>query len=92
MRIERVNRGQQVGFYRKDFLNFAIVRNSIALAVRTGSRDQLTFVRYGVTIAIHRDRMIGHGKDDTLFAKIDGFVSFRDRGRKGKFVSVLPEA
>ena len=35
---------------------------------------------------------VGHGKDDTLFAKIDGFVSFRDRGRKRKFVSVLPEA
>jgi large subunit ribosomal protein L27 len=35
---------------------------------------------------------VGLGKDDTLFAKIDGFVSFRDRGRKGKFVSVLPEA
>ncbi|NKB86873.1 MAG: 50S ribosomal protein L27 [Acidobacteria bacterium] len=35
---------------------------------------------------------VGLGKDDTLFAKIDGFVSFRDRGRKGKFVSILPEA
>lgn len=35
---------------------------------------------------------VGRGKDDTLFAKVDGFVSFRDRGRKGKFVSVTPEA
>ncbi len=35
---------------------------------------------------------VGHGKDNTLFAKIDGYVSFRDRGHKGKFVSVLPEA
>jgi large subunit ribosomal protein L27 len=35
---------------------------------------------------------VGLGKDDTIFAKIDGFVTFRDRGRKGKFVSVLPEA
>ena len=35
---------------------------------------------------------VGRGKDDTLFAKSDGYVSFRDRGRKGKFISVLPEA
>jgi large subunit ribosomal protein L27 len=33
---------------------------------------------------------VGRGKDDTLFAKITGIVSFRDRGRLGKFISVSP--
>lgn len=31
---------------------------------------------------------VGLGKDDTLFAKVDGIVVFRDRGRHGKFVSI----
>ena len=33
---------------------------------------------------------VGVGRDDTLFAKSDGYVTFRDKGRRGKFVSVLP--
>jgi len=33
---------------------------------------------------------VGRGKDDTLFARTDGVVQFRDRGRRGKFVNVLP--
>jgi large subunit ribosomal protein L27 len=33
---------------------------------------------------------VGRGKDDTLFAKSDGVVNFRSRGRMGKFISVLP--
>jgi large subunit ribosomal protein L27 len=33
---------------------------------------------------------VGRGKDDTLFAKVDGVVQFRDRGRRGKYVNVLP--
>jgi large subunit ribosomal protein L27 len=33
---------------------------------------------------------VGRGKDDTLFAKITGVIEFRDRGRLGKFVSVVP--
>ncbi len=33
---------------------------------------------------------VGVGCDDTLFAKADGVVSFQDKGRRGKFVSVLP--
>ena len=33
---------------------------------------------------------VGRGKDDTLFALTDGFVQFQDRGRRGKFVNVLP--
>lgn len=32
------------------------------------------------------------GKDDTLFAKVDGYVSFERKGKNGKQVSVyLPE-
>lgn len=31
---------------------------------------------------------VGRGKDDTLFAKIDGIVEFRNRGRKGRMISV----
>ncbi len=33
---------------------------------------------------------VGRGKDDTLFAKADGVVQFQNRGRRGKFVHVLP--
>jgi large subunit ribosomal protein L27 len=35
---------------------------------------------------------VGIGKDDTLFAKTQGIVVFRDRGRAGKFISVDPSA
>jgi len=35
-------------------------------------------------------RNVGKGKDDTLFALVDGVVSFQDRGRRGKFVHVAP--
>ena len=33
---------------------------------------------------------VGRGKDDTLFALIDGVVLFQDKGQDGRFVSVLP--
>ena len=33
---------------------------------------------------------VGRGKDDTLFARITGFVRFEDKGRDGRYVSVLP--
>ncbi len=33
---------------------------------------------------------VGRGKDDTLFAKMDGVVKFQDKGRRGKFVHILP--
>ena len=33
---------------------------------------------------------VGRGKDDTLFAKITGVVRFADRGRLGRFISILP--
>ena len=32
---------------------------------------------------------VGRGKDDTLFAKIDGVVKFQNRGRRGTFVHIL---
>lgn len=31
---------------------------------------------------------VGLGRDDTLFAKVDGVVRFQDRGRKGRFVHI----
>ncbi|MGH9442130.1 MAG: 50S ribosomal protein L27 [Thermoanaerobaculia bacterium] len=31
---------------------------------------------------------VGRGKDDTLFAKISGVVRFRDRGRRGRSISI----
>lgn len=33
---------------------------------------------------------VGLGKDDTLFAKIDGTVQFQNRGQRGMFVHILP--
>ncbi len=35
---------------------------------------------------------VGRGKDDTLFALIDGVVTFENKGQKGKFISVYPVA
>jgi large subunit ribosomal protein L27 len=35
---------------------------------------------------------VGQGKDDTLFAKMNGVVKFQDRGRRGKFIHILPAA
>ncbi|UCF67074.1 MAG: 50S ribosomal protein L27 [Acidobacteriota bacterium] len=35
---------------------------------------------------------VGRGKDDTLFALVDGVVGFRDRGRMGKFIEVQPRS
>ena len=33
---------------------------------------------------------VGLGRDHTLFAKVDGIVKFRDRGERGRFISVAP--
>jgi len=33
---------------------------------------------------------VGRGKDDTLFARITGVVRFQDKGRSGRYISVLP--
>ena len=35
---------------------------------------------------------VGRGKDDTLFALIDGVVEFKDRGREGKFINIRANA
>lgn len=41
---------------------------------------------------IHPGNNVGRGKDDTLFALIDGVVTFERRGRNGKRVSVYTAA
>jgi len=38
----------------------------------------------------HPGRNVGKGKDDTLFALIDGVVRFEQRDRRRKMVSVYP--
>lgn len=38
----------------------------------------------------HAGDNVGMGRDHTLFAKVDGVVKFRDRGQKGRFISVQP--
>lgn len=38
---------------------------------------------------IHPGNNVGLGRDDTLFAKIDGFVRFERKDKKRKQVSVL---
>ena len=32
---------------------------------------------------------VGIGKDDTLYARVTGVVRFEDKGRMGRFVSIL---
>lgn len=33
---------------------------------------------------------VGRGRDDSLYARISGIVRFEEKGRLGKFVSVVP--
>jgi large subunit ribosomal protein L27 len=33
---------------------------------------------------------VGRGKDDTLFALVNGVVQYEDRGRMGRFVRIDP--
>jgi large subunit ribosomal protein L27 len=33
---------------------------------------------------------VGRGKDDTLFARVTGIVRFEDKGRSGRYISILP--
>jgi large subunit ribosomal protein L27 len=40
---------------------------------------------------LHPGLNVGLGKDDTLFAKVDGFVKFERLGRDKKRVSVYPQ-
>lgn len=39
---------------------------------------------------IHPGRNVGWGKDDTLFALVDGYVKFEPRGREKRQVSIYP--
>ena len=39
---------------------------------------------------IQAGRNVGRGKDDTLFATASGRVEYRNRGQRGRFVSVDP--
>jgi len=41
--------------------------------------------------AMHPGNNVGIGKDDTLFALIDGIVKFERKGKKDKQVSVYPQ-
>ena len=55
------------------------------------------FVRMGNIIIRQRGtktpgRNVGMGKDYTLFAMADGYVSFERRGKNGRVVSVVPVA
>lgn len=38
---------------------------------------------------IHPGENVGHAKDDTLFALVDGIVQYQRKGRDRKFVSVI---
>nr|WP_187286585.1 50S ribosomal protein L27 [Thermosediminibacter oceani] len=40
---------------------------------------------------IYPGKNVGMGVDHTLFAKIDGFVKFEQKGKDKKLVSVYPE-
>lgn len=40
----------------------------------------------------HPGRNVGRGKDDTLFALVDGVVRFERKGRDRQQVSVYPDA
>ena len=39
---------------------------------------------------IHPGENVGHGKDNTLFALIDGTVQYARKGRDKKIVSIMP--
>lgn len=41
---------------------------------------------------IHPGLNVGRGRDDTLFALVDGLVSFERRGREKKVACVYPQA
>lgn len=72
----RDSHGQRLGF--KVFGGQSVTGGTIIL------RQRGTKVKAGENVGI--------GSDDTLYARIGGTVEFRDRGRHGKFVSVMPQA
>ena len=54
------------------------------------------FVNGGTIIVRQRGTVIkpglnvGRAKDDTLFARVAGYIEFRDKGRMGKYVIINP--
>ena len=70
----RDSHGQRLGF--KAFAGQIVPGGSILV------RQRGTRVKPGENVGV--------GKDDTLYARITGRVEYHDRGRLGKFVSVIP--
>lgn len=69
--------------------------NSQRLGVKRFAGEQV----HGGTILVRQrgtplkpGKNVGRGKDDTLFALVSGQVMFQDRGRMGRFVSVIPHS
>jgi len=66
-------------------------------STRNGRDSNPKFVTAGSIIVrqrgtrIHPGLNVGRGKDDTLFALMDGFVTFERKGRDRKQVSVYEE-
>ncbi len=69
--------------------------NAQHLGVKAFGGQQVTggtiIVRQRGTV-FHPGLNVGRGKDDTLFAKLDGVVKFQDKGRRGKFVHIVTES
>ena len=57
-----------------------------ALPAATVAGDQVAMPRIGTDENLN----VRRGKDDTLFACVTGYVRFQDKGRSGRFISVLP--
>lgn len=70
----RDSQGQRLGF--KVFSGQIVTGGSILV------RQRGTRIKPGENVGI--------GKDDTLYARISGRVEYHDRGRLGKYVSVIP--
>jgi len=67
--------------------------NSQRLGVKAFGGERVT----GGTILVRQrgtrfkpGKNVGRAKDDTLFACIPGIVRFQDRGRLGRFISIVP--
>ena len=71
----------------------AATRNSQRLGVKAHDGNVVTG---GTIIVRQRGRRFrpglnaGLGKDDTIFAKVDGRVRFEDHGARGRVISILP--
>jgi large subunit ribosomal protein L27 len=66
-------------------------------AQRLGVKRFAGEVVHGGTIIVRQrgtplkpGKNVGRGKDDTLFAMVAGTVIFQDRGKLGRFVSIVP--